>query len=99
MSPLRRLTPHDRPVLDAFLDRRRISSMFLRANLFHSGLEDAPEPFHGLYMGAFTGDLLTDVAAHCWNGNIVLQAPTRPCRSPPRKGRRSDEIGPMEAQI
>ena len=78
MSPLRRLTPHDRPVLDAFLDRRRISSMFLRANLFHSGLEDAPEPFHGLYMGAFTGDLLTDVAAHCWNGNIVLQAPTRP---------------------
>ena len=75
---LRRLTPQDRPVLDAFLDRRRISSMFLRANLYRSGLEDRPEPFHGLYVGAFAGDALTDVAAHYWNGNIVLQAPNRP---------------------
>jgi len=78
MSAIRRLSPRDRPVLDAFLDRHRASSMFLRANAFHSGLEDGPEPFRGLYMGAFDGDALTDVAAHYWNGNIVLQAPTRP---------------------
>ena len=55
--------------------------MFLRANAFHSGLQDGPEPFRGLYMGAFYGDALTDVAAHYWNGNIILQAPIRPCRS------------------
>ena len=29
-------------------------------------------------MGAFSGDELTDVAAHYWNGNVILQAPTRP---------------------
>ena len=52
--------------------------MFLRANAFHSGLEDGPEPFRGLYMGAFDGAALTDVAAHYWNGNIILQAPARP---------------------
>ena len=78
MSTLRPLTLQDRPALDAFLDRHRASSMFLRANLFHSGLEDGPEPFQGLYMGAFSGDALADVAAHYWNGNIVLQAPIRP---------------------
>ena len=52
--------------------------MFLRSNLFHSGLEDRPVPFHGLYMGAFEGRVLTDVAAHYWNNCIILQAPTRP---------------------
>ena len=52
--------------------------MFLRANVFHSGLQDGPQPFRGLYVGAFAGDALTDVAAHYWNGNIVLQAPTCP---------------------
>ncbi|WP_428103360.1 GNAT family N-acetyltransferase [Candidatus Rariloculus sp.] len=78
MSSLRRLTSNDRPVVDTFLDCHRASSMFLRANLFHSGLEDGPEPFCGLYVGAFAGDALTDVAAHYWNGNIILQAPTQP---------------------
>lgn len=77
-SSIRCLAPNDRPLLEAFLDRHRSSSMILRANLFHSGLEDGPEPFHGLYMGAFAGDALTDVAAHYWNGNVILQAPARP---------------------
>ncbi|MCZ0953707.1 MAG: GNAT family N-acetyltransferase [Rhodospirillaceae bacterium] len=78
MTSIRLLTPRDRPILDAFLDGHRASSMFLRANLSYSGLEDRAEPFHGLYMGAFAGGALTDVAAHYWNGNIILQAPTRP---------------------
>lgn len=78
MTSLRLLTPRDRPALDAFLDGHLASSMILRANLFNSGIEDGPEPFHGLYMGAFDGEVLTDVAAHYWNGNIILQAPTQP---------------------
>ena len=78
MTPLRPLTPRDRPALEAFLDRHRASSMFLRSNLFQSGLEDRPEPFHGLYMGAFEGSVLTDVSAHYWNNCVILQAPTRP---------------------
>ena len=51
ISSLRPLAPHDRPVLDAFPDRHRASSMFLHANVFHSGLEDGPKPFLGIYMG------------------------------------------------
>lgn len=77
-SSVRRLTPDDRPVLDAFLDGYRAGSVYLRANLFHSGIRDGPEPYCGCYVGAFAGDSLTDVAAHFWNGMIILQAPVRP---------------------
>ena len=78
MTSFRRLTPDDRPAFDAFLDRHRATSMFLRANAFHSGLVDGPDRFQGLYVGSFSDDVLTDVAAHYWNGNIILQAPTQP---------------------
>ncbi len=78
MHDLRRLTPDDRPAVDAFLERHRASSIFLRANLFYSGIEDGPDRFCGLYMGAFNGDDLTDVGAHYWNNTIILQAPTAP---------------------
>ena len=78
MTSLRLLTPRDRPALETLLDSHRASSMFLRSNLFQSGLQDRPEPFHGLYMGAYEGRALTDVAAHYWNNCIILQAPTRP---------------------
>ena len=78
MPDLRRLTPDDRPPVDAFLEHHSASSMFLRANLYYSGIEDGPDRFHGLYFGAFTGDVLTDVGAHYWNNNIILQAPTVP---------------------
>ena len=77
-SSVRRLTPDDRPVLDAFLDGHRATSVYLRANLFHTGIRDGPKPYCGLYVGAFAGDALTDVAAHYWNGMIILQAPARP---------------------
>ena len=50
--------------------------MFLRTNIHHAGLQDGAERYHGLYMGAFDGDRLTDIAAHFWNGHIILQAPT-----------------------
>ena len=78
MTVIRRLMSDDRPMLDAFLECHRASSMFLRSNLFYSGLIDGPDRFHGLYMGAFKGGALTDVAAHYWNNNIILQAPTMP---------------------
>ena len=78
MSSLRPLTPADRAAFDAFLDGHRATSMFLRANAFHSGLVNGPDRFHGLYVGAFSDNVLTDVGAHYWNGNIILQAPTQP---------------------
>ena len=76
---LRRLTPDDRPDLDAFLDGHRMTSVHMRYNLFRSGLKDGPEPGCGVYVGAFAGDALTDVAAHYRSySTIILQAPTRP---------------------
>lgn len=40
-----------------------------------SGLVYRGDPFEGVYAGAFEGDELRGVAAHYWNGNLVLQAP------------------------
>jgi len=49
--------------------------MFLRSNLSRSGLTYRPEPFHADYVGAFRDDRCIAVAAHCWNGMLLLQAP------------------------
>lgn len=78
MADVRCLLEADRPSLDAFLDRYRASSMFLRSNLFHAGLNDGPDRYQGLYAGRFVDGVLTDVAAHYWNGNVILQAPDAP---------------------
>lgn len=75
---MRTLGPHDVPALKAFLDQHRASSLFLRANLINGGIEDGPNRSQGLYVGAFDGDVITDVAAHYWNNNVILQAPNKP---------------------
>lgn len=72
---IRTLTESDRPALDAFLAARAASSMFLRSNLARAGVVDGSAPYQGRYVGHFDGATLTDVAAHYWNGAIVLQAP------------------------
>jgi RimJ/RimL family protein N-acetyltransferase len=71
---IRPLGPADVPVLEAFLERHADSSLFLRANLRAAGIVDRGEPLQATYVGAFDDDLV-GVAAHCWNGNILLQAP------------------------
>lgn len=78
MVVLRCLAEADRAGLDGFLDRHRASSMFLRSNLFHAGLNDGTGRYQGLYAGRFVDGDMTDVAAHYWNGNIILQAPDAP---------------------
>ena len=78
MTSIRRLGQADRDALDAFLLNHRASSMFLRSNVLQAGVVDGPARYQGLYVGAFDGDHLTDVAAHYWNGHIILQAPTAP---------------------
>lgn len=78
MPDIRTLGPHDVPALKAFLNQHRASSMFLRASLIYGGIEDGPNRYQGLYVGVFDGDMLTDVAAHYWNNNVILQAPNKP---------------------
>lgn len=49
--------------------------MFMRNNIYNSGVEYANKPFHGDYYGSFTeNDSLNGVLAHYWNGNIMMWA-------------------------
>ena len=73
---VRRLEPKDRTRLDAFLRVHTDSSLFLRSNLATAGMIDHGKPMHATYAGAFEGADLCAVVAHCWNGNLLLQAPT-----------------------
>lgn len=75
MATVRVLRTGDEPALEAFLSRHADSSMFLRANARAAGLEDRGRPYEGTYAAAFDGPRITAVAAHCWNGNVLLQAP------------------------
>jgi GNAT superfamily N-acetyltransferase len=62
-------------VLEAFLQRHADSSMFLRSNARAAGLEYHGAPLQADYVAAFENDRITDVAAHCWNGVMLVQAP------------------------
>ena len=75
MNQIRPLAPGDEVVLDRFLRAHADSSMFLRANARRAGLEDRGEALHGSYVAAFDEMAIVAVAAHYWNGMIVLQAP------------------------
>jgi len=75
MPELRVLRPGDEVVLDAFLARHADSSMFLRSNARAAGLVDRGEPGQGTYVAAFEHGVIVGVAAHCWNGMVLVQAP------------------------
>src|SRR6266542_1463900 len=68
------LSTGDEAVLTAFLAPRVESSMFLLANAQASGLVDRGEPVQGTYVAALEEGRVVGVAAHFWNGMLVLQA-------------------------
>ena len=72
---LRLLTPADESLLEEFLASHRDSSMFLRANARRAGLTYRGKPFQAIYAAAFHDDRMIGVAAHCWNGIVLVQAP------------------------
>lgn len=49
--------------------------MFLRANARAAGLEYHGKPLEAEYVAAFEGERIVAVAAHCWNGMLLVQAP------------------------
>jgi RimJ/RimL family protein N-acetyltransferase len=71
---VRLLGSDDRDALERFLLAHADSSLFLRSNVRAAGLVDDGRPFSGTYAGAFDGGLRA-VAAHYWNGNVIVQAP------------------------
>src|SRR5262245_21760832 len=72
---IRLLDNSDQPQMDAFLKLHQDSSMFLRANSQRAGLCYQPAALHATYAGAFENNRRCGVAAHAWNGMVLLQCP------------------------
>lgn len=49
--------------------------MFLRSNSQAAGLAYEGRPLQADYVAAFVGGHIVAVAAHCWNGMVLVQAP------------------------
>jgi RimJ/RimL family protein N-acetyltransferase len=73
-SRIRILKSADEPALEAFLLPRIDSSMFLLGNLRAAGAEYRDVPYSGTYAARFAGGRIAGVAAHYWNGNLIVQA-------------------------
>ena len=72
---LRVLGAADAAAMRAFLAPRAPTSMFLLSNSRAAGLVDEGKPFQATYVGAFVADELVGLAAHCWNGMLLVQTP------------------------
>lgn len=77
MQELVILRPGDEPALEDFLRGHTDSAMFLRANLRRAGLADRGEVYQGTYAAVVEAGAVRSVAAHYWNGVMVVQAPQR----------------------
>ena len=75
MPELRLLRPGDEAALDTFLARHADTSMFLRSNARSAGLTDRGQPMQATYVAVLDGERIRGVAAHCWNGMVLVQAP------------------------
>jgi uncharacterized protein len=72
---IRVLEPADEQAMRAFLMPRAETSMFMLSNSRTAGLVDEGKPYQATYAGAFASGELVGVAAHCWNGMVLVQAP------------------------
>jgi RimJ/RimL family protein N-acetyltransferase len=72
---VRTLDEGDERALEAFLAPRLTFSIFLVSNMRRMGLVDRGERYQGTYIAAFKGADIVGVAAHYWNGMLILQAP------------------------
>src|SRR3989442_15862682 len=89
MSLVRPLQPSEAAALDAFLARHADSSMFLRSNALAAGLVDRGDALQATYVAAVEPGGIVGVAAHCWNGMVLVQAPAHAAALAPEAVRRS----------
>ncbi|MGF1989440.1 MAG: GNAT family N-acetyltransferase [Nostoc sp. ZfuVER08] len=75
MPTLKTLQPGDEKLLEAFLCQHADTSMFLRSNWRAAGLLDRGERFQGTYVATYIDEAIVAVAAHFWNGMVIVQAP------------------------
>ncbi|WP_292349198.1 MULTISPECIES: GNAT family N-acetyltransferase [unclassified Methanoregula] len=69
------LTRDHAETLDRFLMQRAESSLMLLSNSRSAGLEYHGGVLEGTYAASWYDDAIIGVAAHYWNGMVVLQAP------------------------
>ena len=72
---LKTLSIGDEARLRDFLSPHEASSMFLLANSHAAGLVDRGQVLQGTYVAAVDAGKWIGVAAHFWNGMLVLQVP------------------------
>jgi predicted GNAT family acetyltransferase len=72
---VRGLEPGDEPALDRFFAAHACTTLFLQNNLRKAGYVDRGKPYHATYVAAFESGAITALAGHCWNGNVLLEAP------------------------
>lgn len=72
MTTTRALRLADEAQLKRFLEAHLDTSMILLSNLERAGVEGRGR-YSGDYFGTFSGTELTAVAAHYWNGNLLVQ--------------------------
>jgi uncharacterized protein len=63
----------DEAELEGFLVAHADSSMFLRANVLRAGIVDRGEPLQATYVAARVAGQIVAVAAHAWNGMVIVQ--------------------------
>lgn len=73
---IRILGAGDEALLLRFLEQHPETTMFLRGNLRRAGIVDRGQRFGGLYAAALDDGVAVAAAAHYWNGNLIVQAPT-----------------------
>jgi uncharacterized protein len=71
---LRSLGRGDEAALERFLAAHADSSMFLRSNLRSAGIIYHGDAFEADYVACFIEGRLIGVAAHCWNGMVLVEA-------------------------
>jgi predicted GNAT family acetyltransferase len=71
---VRILHPGDEVELDEFLATREAQTMFLRSNWRRGGLVDRGQAFQATWAAAWHEGRLVAVAAHCWNGVLLVAA-------------------------
>src|SRR5215471_7172641 len=72
---LRVLDDSDRPQFDAFLQAYADTSMFLRSNAYRTGLVYRGAALQAVYVAAEENGRIAGLAAHAWNGMLLVQAP------------------------
>ena len=70
---VRVLAPGAEPALARVLERHPDTTRFFQNNVAAAGLVDCGIPYSGTYAAAFEDGAIAALAAHYWNGNLIVE--------------------------